>query len=219
MKYVVPTTVCWLAACAAAVGCAGKLDNEAAFFEDHVLKPDASMPAAGSRAPAAAGSSGTSSNDGSTSNNSGNVSQGNSGNSPRPSYDAGTQEDAGEEYDDAGPGGSVQPAAGSGGAGKPTSANCDFPGLLQMKCGNASCHGGPNAGTGLDLTSASLAMRVADRKGSGACANKLIVDKNNPEQSELYLKVSGADCGVRMPLGGTLSADDQACVLSWMQGL
>lgn len=216
MKYVVPTTVCWLAACAAAVGCAGKLDNEAAFFEDHVLKPDASLPVAGSKAPTTAGSS---SNTASTSNASGNVSPSHSGNSPRPSYDAGTQEDAGEEYDDAGPGGSVQPAADSGGAGKPTSPSCDFPGLMQMKCGNGSCHGGPNAGTGLDLTSASLAMRVAGRKGSGACANKLIVDKNNPEQSELYLKVSGADCGVRMPLGGMLSTDEQACVLSWMQGL
>ena len=107
----------------------------------------------------------------------------------------------------------------AGSAPPPVTAACDFKGLIQAKCGNAGCHGGPSAGSGLDLTSASLAMRVATRKGAGACSSKLLVDKENPEQSVLYRKVSGIDCGSQMPLGGSLTADEQECVLSWIDGL
>lgn len=98
-------------------------------------------------------------------------------------------------------------------------AACDFRGLVQMKCGNASCHGAPATNTGLDLTSPSLAMRVAGRKGPSACASKLLIDTENPKQSALYLKVTGTSCGSQMPLGGTLSASEQACVLSWLEAL
>lgn len=98
-------------------------------------------------------------------------------------------------------------------------AACDFRGLVQMKCGNASCHGAPATNTGLDLTSPSLAMRVAGRKGPSACSSKLLIDTANPKQSALYLKVTGTSCGSQMPLGGTLSASEQACVLSWIEAL
>jgi hypothetical protein len=105
----------------------------------------------------------------------------------------------------------------------PTAPNpepaCDFRGLMQAKCAGASCHGGPGNSTGLDLTTASLATRVEGRSAAGACSDALLVDKNNPSQSVLYLKVAGTDCGTRMPVGGTLTADDQDCVLSWIEGL
>jgi hypothetical protein len=44
----------------------------------------------------------------------------------------------------------------------------------------------------------------------------------DPEGSLLYLKVSGSpppDCGEPMPIGGMLSAADQACIADWIAGL
>jgi len=107
-----------------------------------------------------------------------------------------------------------------GGVTPPSSGpSCDFRGLMQMKCGNASCHGGPTNSTGLDLTSAGLAMRVEGRKGAGGCEDELLVDAQDPERSVLYQRVVGTDCGVKMPLGASLTASEQACVLSWIEGL
>jgi hypothetical protein len=113
----------------------------------------------------------------------------------------------------------MPPAAGSGAAGTVPAAACDFRGLVQMKCGNANCHGAPASGTGLDLTSASLAMRVEGRKGTSACTDKLLIDKDHPEASMLYLKVTGTSCGAKMPLGGALTESEQSCFLSWIEGL
>ena len=96
---------------------------------------------------------------------------------------------------------------------------CDFRALMQAKCGNATCHGGPVASTGLDLTSAMLGSRIAGRQGNGTCSDKLLVDPENPRDSKLYLKISGSTCGSQMPLGGQLNADEQACVLTWIEGL
>ncbi|MET0388932.1 MAG: hypothetical protein ABW321_23365 [Polyangiales bacterium] len=120
----------------------------------------------------------------------------------------------------AGSGGDAAPVAGAGGAaGGGAVASCDFRALMQAKCGNASCHGAPGTATGLDLTSPALAMRVAGRNGSGSCGDTLLVNADNPEQSVLYQRVTGSDCGVKMPLGGSLTADEQDCVLSWIEGL
>jgi hypothetical protein len=99
------------------------------------------------------------------------------------------------------------------------SVACDFRGLVQMKCAGSACHGAPASGTGLDLTSPMLAVRVEGRKGPAACANTLLIDKANPKRSAIYLKVTGTECGSRMPLGSTLTAAEQACVLSWIDGL
>lgn len=123
--------------------------------------------------------------------------------------------------DDAGRPVVAMPAAGSASEPKPDAGStCDFRGLVAMKCGSAACHGAPATGTGLDLTSASLATRVAGRKGPAACANNLLIDKTNPAKSALYLKVTGTTCGSQMPLtGGTLTPTEQACFLSWIEGL
>jgi len=121
---------------------------------------------------------------------------------------------------DAGPGNASQPTGGSQSPVTPSpDPACDFRGLMQAKCAGASCHGGPNNSTGLDLTSASLAARVDGRTSNGACSGDLLIDKDNPAQSVLYVKVIGSGCGTRMPIGGTLTAEEQACVLSWIEGL
>jgi hypothetical protein len=69
------------------------------------------------------------------------------------------------------------------------------------------------------LTSASLAMRLEGRKGASACTDKLLIDKQSPEDSMLYLKVTGTSCGLKMPLGGSLTATEQACMLDWIGSL
>ena len=113
-----------------------------------------------------------------------------------------------------------KPDAGTPDAGTDAAVACDFRGLVMTKCAGAACHGGPAAGTGLDLTSAMLATRVEGRKGPSACSSNLLIDKTNPAKSALYLKVTGTTCGSQMPLtGGSLSASEKACVLSWIEGL
>jgi hypothetical protein len=47
----------------------------------------------------------------------------------------------------------------------------------------------------------------------------LLIDRDAPERSALYVKVTAEACGSRMPLGGTLSDREQACILSWLQSL
>jgi len=117
-------------------------------------------------------------------------------------------------------GGSAAGAGAAAGSGGETAAkSCDFRALMQERCGSASCHGAPASSTGLDLTSAMPAQRLQGRSGSGTCSDKLLIDPAQPEQSKLYLKVSGASCGVRMPLGGSLTASEEACVLTWIEAL
>ena len=96
---------------------------------------------------------------------------------------------------------------------------CDFPALVQAKCGSSSCHGAPALNTGLDLTSPALAARIGDLPGPGPCADLPMIDRENPELSALYLKVTGTTCGIQMPLTGTLSLDEEACFLTWIEGL
>jgi hypothetical protein len=141
-----------------------------------------------------------------------------------PTLDAGgtTRRDAGNLVADAG-----SPGGGSGGgldAGKPagggsTAPSCDFKALMQSKCGSSGCHGAPALSTGLDLTSEGLASRLKDKQASGACSDYLLIDPATPERSALYLMVTDDSCGIRMPLGGTLSAAEQTCVLQWIENL
>jgi hypothetical protein len=98
-------------------------------------------------------------------------------------------------------------------------AACDVPALFAQKCGNAGCHGAGAVASGLDLTSNDLATRLAGKKGSGACGSHLLIDREAPERSALYVKVTAEACGSRMPLGGTLSEREQACILSWLENM
>ena len=103
-----------------------------------------------------------------------------------------------------------------GGAGIAEPVGCDFPGLLEQKC--TGCHSGPGAMGGLDLTPEGLADRLGDSE-SNACGGALI-DKADPRSSVLYTKVTEAnECGSRMPIGSVLSAEQEACILSWIEGL
>ena len=97
--------------------------------------------------------------------------------------------------------------------------SCDVRALFMQKCGNAGCHGAGAVASGLDLVSSDLATRLADKKGSGACSSYALIDRDAPARSALYVKVTAEACGSRMPLGGTLSDREQACILSWIESL
>ena len=107
-------------------------------------------------------------------------------------------------------------------AGAPTpdsGSGCDARALFAQKCGNAGCHGAGAVASGLDLVSNDLATRLAGKKGSGACSSYALIDREAPERSALYVKVTAEACGSRMPLGGTLSDKEQACILTWLESL
>jgi hypothetical protein len=107
-----------------------------------------------------------------------------------------------------------KPASSGGGA-----VSCDFKALMQSKCGSSGCHGAPALSTGLDLTSEGLAARLKDEQASGACSDYLLIDTAAPERSALYLMTTDDSCGIRMPLGGTLSTAEQTCILQWIENL
>ena len=214
---------------AALPGCAGKLDRTEDFFEDRSTTGSLSGKAGNGSSTPAAGSGGTRWQDAGPSQSTvsagadaPSVPEAGRTSAPPPADD---DDDETDEIDagtsnpppkpDAG-----APAAAGGAAPKPDAGMaCDFRGIVQAKCGNQNCHGGPSASTGLDLTTAGLAMRMEGRKGAGSCTDRLLIDKDQPEESMLYLKVTGSSCGVKMPLGGSLSASEQACFLSWIEGL
>jgi hypothetical protein len=191
MKFVDWSLICVL--CAIPAGCAGSLDPNEDYFSTP-LNGTASRDAGASKAWRDAGAPPSM--------------PARAGAGATPTMAMNTDDDAG----------AMPPAAHDDDAGMPPPAAppCDFRGLVMNKCAGSSCHGGPNASTGLDLTSPSLASRVKGRMGTGACTDKLIVDPDNPQDSKLFLKVSSSTCGVKMPLGGSLSASEQACVLSWI---
>jgi len=200
MKYVDWSLICVL--CAIPAGCAGSLDPNENYYSTP-LSGTATRDAGASKAWKDAGAppSAPTTMQGS--------SQAGSSSPPNMAMNM-TEDDAG----------AMMPAGKDDDAGMPPALPaCNFSSLVMNKCAGSSCHGGPNASTGLDLTSPSLASRVKGRKGTGACTDKLIVDPNNPQDSKLFLKVSSTSCGVKMPLGGSLTASEQACVLSWIEGL
>jgi hypothetical protein len=148
--------------------------------------------------------------------------------------DAAAQEDAAHEAGSAEDSGRAQDAASStpdaartdaaasvdaAGAGSEAGPGCDFRALITAKCGSSGCHGAPAVSNGLDLTSPDLSLRLAGKRGSGACSSYLLIDATAPAQSALYLKVTPDACGSRMPLGGTLTDGEQACILRWIESL
>src|SRR5688572_25461659 len=164
---------------AALPGCAGKLDRTEDFFEDRSTTGSLSGKAGNGSADPAAGSGGTRWQDAGSSeamlSAGATASQAGRTSSPPPPPPPANENENETDDIDAGsnkpPAQDAGPAAAGGAAPKPDAgmAACDFRGIVQAKCGNQNCHGGPSASTGLDLTSASLATRMEGRKGAGSC--------------------------------------------------
>jgi hypothetical protein len=183
------------------IGCAGTIDDPSSF-EDYAAvvtrHSDASAAAAAS-ADAAAAQSAPAAQD---------------------SWDAGAEQSAPAAQQSADAAASEASSSASSDSDPPSSpaaASCDFKGLMSKRCGG--CHSGPSAAAGFDLVSDGLAARLADESGPGPCSSKPMLDREQPEQSALYLIVAGDSCEIRMPIGGTLEAAELECVLQWMRGL
>lgn len=103
-------------------------------------------------------------------------------------------------------------------------ASCgDVPSMIfgaSNKCGGAACHGSPGtpAVAYADLGSSpnDAHTRLLDVEGTGACAGKFIIDTANPDESLLITKLSSpAACGLPMPVGPALTAEEIQCVTDW----
>src|SRR5262249_19801495 len=101
-----------------------------------------------------------------------------------------------------------------------SNAACDAPAeVFANSC--VSCHRAqPNASGNLDLNSPGLLSRLINVSSSGCGPSAVLVVPGNAVASYLYQKVAGGPaCGAPMPLGGTLTADQAACVASWINAL
>jgi hypothetical protein len=139
------------------------------------------------------------------------------------------------DYDHPGsltPGGSGNTAgagnvAGAGGAGSTQPGlNVDTTCLTTIfakSCGIPACHLAPGAGAAhLDLSSPNVNKRLIDvasthelaSPNTGCVAGQKLIDSANPDQSWLVQKLTtdGTTCGLLMPIGTALSADEIACV-------
>ena len=116
-------------------------------------------------------------------------------------------------------------AAGSAGTGGGT-AQCNIPiadvpeQLIRMKCATSSCHDASNPAGELDMISPDVASRLVDQPSS-QCPAEVLVDRDTPDNSLLLDKVTSTlpRCGDRMPLGGSLPAEEIACVRDWIDVL
>lgn len=91
--------------------------------------------------------------------------------------------------------------------------------ILEASCTASGCHGAYAPNVAPDLASPGIATRLVDVTSQG-CTDRVLVDSANPQDSYLLEKLRpDPSCGNQMPLGGTLSEDDIACVEQWVEGL
>lgn len=127
-------------------------------------------------------------------------------------------------------GGAATAASGSAGA-----SSGDLPGCVAAifaattagKCSNGICHHAGDGSGGLDLASPGVTARLLDQPAShvGATPNSgcpqgdKLIDSHDPSASWLLKKLtldSATACGAKMPLTGSLSADELSCLTQWV---
>jgi hypothetical protein len=107
-------------------------------------------------------------------------------------------------------------------------ANCEPESVLQANgCALSGCHAAP-AQANLDLVSDGFESSLLNAESpTEGCEGRLIIDVERPGES-LMLQVIGATpplggaidtCQTVMPPTGEMSAEDQACLVSWVHGL
>lgn len=94
--------------------------------------------------------------------------------------------------------------------------------LKTYTCDNGYCHGRGAGGLNLPATSASA---LIDQKATAACkSGTVLVVPGKPDESVLYLRLAGTDCGAQMPRTGdgasqnALNAADLKLVRDWIAG-
>lgn len=100
-----------------------------------------------------------------------------------------------------------------GGGGTTVSFAADLQPIIGARCLN--CHGAGGFG-GLDLTTAVAWDNLVGIETTSYAPQQRVVS-GNPEQSVLYLKLTGdASVGNRMPQGGTLNIDELELFRIWI---
>lgn len=89
--------------------------------------------------------------------------------------------------------------------------------LFRRSCGGAGCHGG-DAAAGLDLFDDRWIDQLVDQPSS-QCEGWIRVVPGDPAASVLFDKLGTPACGLPMPVGQPLEADEIACVEAWIVGL
>jgi hypothetical protein len=117
----------------------------------------------------------------------------------------------------AGDGGGPVGGGGSGGGGDFCNA---FP-ILASSCGIVgNCHN-EGAGQGAFAASEDDVLDYVDRPSTkGAACDQVFINSSNPEESLIYTRLFGTDCGgtLQMPAAGDfLTEEESDCVLSWLQ--
>ncbi|RKH71032.1 hypothetical protein D7X96_09630 [Corallococcus interemptor] len=87
--------------------------------------------------------------------------------------------------------------------------------VLQQQC--FACHSTETKASGgnLDLQASGLPGRLYTTNSS--CNQAPLADSSNPSQSFFLKKLAPSPgCGAQMPLGGSLSAADTACLTEWL---
>jgi hypothetical protein len=89
--------------------------------------------------------------------------------------------------------------------------------IFVPSCGSALCHGGDEPAADLDLVAGDVLNRLIDVP-SAQCADWVLIDRLNPDESLLLHKLEERfpDCGDKMPLAGSLSREQIACVRDWV---
>ena len=105
-------------------------------------------------------------------------------------------------------------------AAAPDCAASDIPQLLERRCATEGCHDSTDRASGLVLEGSGLAASLVGRASDadGDCADRLLIDPDDPTESLLAEKVSTAPtCGSRMPLAGSfLSRGERSCLADWI---
>lgn len=81
-----------------------------------------------------------------------------------------------------------------------------------------TCHGSARPVVGLDLEAEGIEERLTGRAASW-CEGEIILVPGSPEESLLYAKLTAPPCGEQMPIRGTVTEDDIACIARWIEAL
>ncbi len=91
--------------------------------------------------------------------------------------------------------------------------------LASASCSNLGCHSADTPNIAPDLASPNVEERLINIPTSG-CDDRLLIDPNDPMASYLLESLSPSPaCGNQMPIGGSLTPEELACVKQWIENL
>jgi hypothetical protein len=91
--------------------------------------------------------------------------------------------------------------------------------VFQQSCIDAGCHGSADRAGGLDLETNALELELFGRDAA-LCDGQVRVLPGDAASSYLIAKLRGTnECGVQMPVGGSLPTETIDCIVSWIDGL